>query len=67
MQFAKNNCDKCACKGVCSIKDDVSLFRTDLMNLKYYGEQKYVEKFPQLTVQIECSNYIDKTKLGDVG
>lgn len=65
MQFAKNNCNRCACEKVCSVKNDVEAFRSDLMNLEWYGGTKYINRLDMLSVRVECSNYIDKAKLGD--
>lgn len=62
MQFVRNKCINCACANVCKVKTDIELFRNDLMNLGYFGGIKYASLLPQLTVRIECNNYIDKTQ-----
>lgn len=63
MEFVRNKCKTCACENVCSLKDDVDAFRTDLMKLEWWGGQKYTERLKTMTVKIECNNYIDKTKM----
>ena len=59
MKFVRPDCETCICSEVCSIKSDVSLFRTDLANMEFCNGKVYQDRISPLVVKIECRNYVN--------